>query len=46
MFLSKTAAPNGTMFSMDHPYDKEIQFCSNKVPGVTNGHALKGYRFI
>jgi len=38
MFFSKTAAPNGTTFSMVNPQDKEIQVYSNKVPMVTNGH--------
>jgi len=31
---------------MEHPYGKEIQACSNEVPGVTNGHALRGHNFI
>jgi len=33
---------------IDHPQDQEIQICSNKVPGVTNGHILRDivlYRF-
>jgi len=30
--FSRTAAPNGTIFSMEHPYDKEIQVCSDEVP--------------
>jgi len=41
----RTAASNGTIFSMEHPFDKEIQMCSNKVPGITNGHALRGHNF-
>jgi len=28
---------------MEHPWDKEIQVCSNKLPGVTNDHALRGH---
>jgi len=44
--LSRTAAPNGTLFSMDHPKDKEKQVCSNKVPGIINGHARRGHNFI
>jgi len=35
IFFSRTVGPNGTIFS------KEIQVCSNEVPGVTNGHALR-----
>jgi len=31
---------------MEHPKDYEIQVCSNEVPGVTNGHALRGHNFI
>jgi len=31
---------------MGHPWGKEIQLCSDKLPGVTNGHALRGYSFI
>jgi len=27
-------------------YDNEIQVCSNEIPGVTNGHALRGHSFI
>jgi len=46
MFFSRTAAPNGTIFRMEHPYDKGIQVCSNEVPGVTNGHTLRGHNFI
>jgi len=34
------AAPNRTIFSVDHPQDKEIQVCSNKDPGVIYGLAL------
>jgi len=41
------AAPNGTIFCMDHPQVKEIQVCSNKVPGVINGHVLlRGRNFL
>jgi len=36
--FSRTASPNGTIFSIDHPKDKYIS--SQKVPGVTNGHTL------
>jgi len=31
---------------MEHPWGKEIQVCANEVPGVTNGHALRGHSFI
>jgi len=38
---------------MDHPYDKKIQVCSNKLSGATNSHTLNHtlrgqilYRFI
>jgi len=27
-------------------WGKEIQICSNKLPGVTNGHDLRGHSFI
>jgi len=37
IFLSRTAAPNWTIFSMELSWDKEIQFYANEVPGVTNG---------
>jgi len=37
IFFSRIAAPNRILFSMEHPYDKEIQFCSNKDPGVLYG---------
>jgi len=33
IFFSIAAAPNGIIFSMTHPQDKEIQICLNKVPG-------------
>jgi len=44
--FARTAAPNGTIFSMDHSQDKEIQVCSNEVPGFTNDHALRRHIFI
>jgi len=34
------------IFYTDHPWDWEIQVCSNKVPGVTNSHALRGHNLI
>jgi len=34
------------IFGMKHPWGKEIQVCSNEVPGVINGHALRGNNFI
>jgi len=34
MFFSRTAAPNGIMFSPKHPQDKEIQVSLNKVPKI------------
>jgi len=37
MFFSRTAAPNGTILSMEHPQDRDIQICSNEDPGITNG---------
>jgi len=33
IFLSRTAARNKTIFSMEHPWDQEIQICPNEVPG-------------
>jgi len=38
--FSRTAAPNGIIFSMEHPLNKEIQICLNKVPGVIYGLKL------
>jgi len=32
--------------SMEHPFDKEFQLCSNEVPGVTSGYFLRGHNFI
>jgi len=46
MYFSRTVTPNGTIFNIEHPQDKEIKMCSNKVPGVTNGHTLRGNIFI
>jgi len=46
IFFSRTAAPNVTIFRKEQPYDQEIQLCSNEVPGVANGHALRGHNFI
>jgi len=37
IFFSRSVAANGTIFSMENPYDGEIQMCSNKVTGITNG---------
>jgi len=34
------------IFGMEHPWGKEIQVCSNEVPEVINGHALRGHNFI
>jgi len=34
------------IFSKEHPRGKEIQVCSNEVPRVINGHALRGHIFI
>jgi len=28
------------------PWDKEIQVCANKVPGVINGSATRGHSFV
>jgi len=36
---------NAFIFSIDHPFDKDFQVCSNEVPGVTNGYALRGHMF-
>jgi len=44
-FFSRTAASNGTILSMNHPLEKDVSVCSNKVPGVTNGQALRGHLF-
>jgi len=33
------------MFDMDHPWGKEIQFCSNEVLMVMYGLALGGLNF-
>jgi len=42
IFFSRTTALNKIMFCMEHPQDKEIQVCLNKVPGVIYGPALWG----
>jgi len=46
IFFSLTTGRNALIFGMQHPWGKEIQVCSNKVPGVINGHALRGHNFI
>jgi len=46
MYFSRPASLNGTIFNMEHPWEKEIKMCSNKVPGVTNGYTLRGHIFI
>jgi len=43
----KNSASNRTIFSMNHPWDKESQVCSeNKVPGVIHGHPPREHNFI
>jgi len=37
---------NALIFGMEHAWGKEIQVCSNEVPGVINGHALRGHNFF
>jgi len=39
-------AQNTLIFGVGHPWGKEIQICSNKLPGVINVHALRGHSFI
>jgi len=36
---------NALIFGTEHPWGKEIQVCSHEVPGVINGHALRGHNF-
>jgi len=38
IFLSQTNGLNALIFGMKQPWDKKIQVCANKVPGVINGH--------
>jgi len=45
LFKSRTNGLNALIFGMEHPWGKKIQFCSNKVPWVTNDHALRGHSF-
>jgi len=28
------------------PWDKEIKICANEVPGVINGHVLRGHTVV
>jgi len=44
MFFSRTAAPNGRIFSTEHPWEQEIKVV--KIPGVKSGNALRGQIFI
>jgi len=37
---------NALMFGMKYPWDKEIQVCINKIPGVINGPTKIGYNFL
>jgi len=37
--LLKNHCLNALLFGMEHPWDKEIQICANKVPWVINGPA-------
>jgi len=46
MFLSQTTGLNALIFGMKQPWDKEIQGCANKVPGIINGPAPRGHTFI
>jgi len=34
--------PDALVFGMKHPWDKEIQLCTNNVPGVINGPTPRG----
>jgi len=45
IFLSQTTGTNALIFSMKHPWDKEIKFCANKVPGVIMAPDSKGTWF-
>jgi len=46
LFFSLTTGQNGLIFGFKHPWGKEIQLCSNEVPGITNGHTdTKGTHF-
>jgi len=40
LFFSRNATPNGTIFSMGHPWGKGIEVRTNKVPGVKNDPTL------
>jgi len=40
MFFSRNATPNGTIFSIEHPWGKGIELCTSKVPGVKNDSTL------
>jgi len=46
----RTTGQNALIFSMEHPWGKVIQVCSNKVSGVIHDHAINQdtflYRFI
>jgi len=37
--LSKAIGWNGFQIGMEHLWDKGIQLCTNKIPGVLNGPA-------
>jgi len=39
IFFSKTTGLNELVFGMEYPWDKDVQVCTNKAPGVINGHA-------
>jgi len=39
-------AGNALIFGMEYPWGKEIHICSNEVPGVINGHTLRGQFYI
>jgi len=45
-FFSWTTGRNVLIFGMGHSWGKEIQDCSNTLPGVTTGHALRGHIFV
>jgi len=34
------------IFSVEHPWDQEMEVCSYEVPWVTNDFALRGHSFI
>jgi len=37
IFFSRATGRNALIFSMEHPWGKEIQVCSSKVPKIMHG---------